>query len=55
MRILLLVNKDIASSLALNYLFQSIGTQHQFQLLMSSTVGKNAQSKPQSLLDLAFF
>jgi methionyl-tRNA formyltransferase len=55
MKILILANKDIASNLALNYLFQSIGSQHQFQLLMSSSVGKNSQSKPKKLLDLAFF
>jgi methionyl-tRNA formyltransferase len=55
MKILLLANKDIASNLALNTLFQSMQGQHQFQVLLSSTVGNNKQNKPQSLLDLAFF
>jgi methionyl-tRNA formyltransferase len=55
MRMLLLANRDIASNLALNYLFQNIGTQHQFKILLSSTVGGNTQNKPQSLLDLTFF
>lgn len=55
MRILLLANKDIASNLALNTLFQTITGAHKFQILLSSTVGKNSNNKPQSLLDLAFF
>jgi methionyl-tRNA formyltransferase len=55
MKILLLANKDIASNLALNYLFQKIAAQHQFQVLLSSSVGKNTENKPQSLIDLAFF
>jgi methionyl-tRNA formyltransferase len=55
MKVLLLANKDITSNLALNYLFQAIGKQHQFQLLLSSSVGKNTLVKPQKLVDLAFF
>jgi len=55
MRILLLANRDIASNLALNYLFQTISGEHQYQILLSSVVGKNSQNKPQPLLDLAFF
>jgi methionyl-tRNA formyltransferase len=55
MKILLLANKDIASNLALNYLFQTIGKQHQFRLLLSATVGQNIQKKPQQLVELAFF
>ena len=55
MKILLLTNKDIASNLALNTLFQTITGQHQFQILLSSSVGKNTQNKPQPLIDLAFF
>jgi methionyl-tRNA formyltransferase len=61
MKILLLANKDIASNLALNYLFQALGLfqtsppQHQFQLFVSSRVGKSPNAKPQRLLDLAFF
>ena len=55
MKILLLANKDLASNLALNTLFQTLTGAHRFQILLSSTVGKNSKSKPQSLLDLAFF
>lgn len=55
MKILLLANKDIASNLALNTLFETMPETHQFQVLLSSAVGKNTQSKPQRLLDLAFF
>lgn len=55
MRILLLANKDIASNLALNFLFQTMKGQHQFQVLLSSFVGENTKSKPQDLVDLAFF
>ncbi|WP_339723231.1 formyl transferase [uncultured Paraglaciecola sp.] len=55
MKILLLANKDIASNLALNTLFQTISGTHEFQILLSSSVGKNNKSKPQPLLDLAFF
>jgi methionyl-tRNA formyltransferase len=55
MRILLLANKDIASNLALNTLFQSMPETHQFRVLLSSAVGKNTQNTPQYLLDLAFF
>lgn len=55
MNILLLANKDIASNLALNILFQTITGAHQFKILLSSSVGNNSKSKPQSLLDLAFF
>ncbi|MDB4327497.1 formyl transferase [bacterium] len=55
MKILLLANKDIASNFALNTLFLTMQGQHQFQVLLSSTVGNNKQKKPQSLLDLAFF
>jgi methionyl-tRNA formyltransferase len=55
MRILILANKDIASNLALNTLFQTMPGQHQFKVLLSSSVGKNTTNKPQSLLDLAFF
>ncbi len=45
MKILLLANKDIASNVALNYLFQTIGKQHQFRLLLSATVGHSIQKK----------
>ena len=55
MKILLLANKDIASNLALNTLFQTMQGQHQFHVLLSSSVGKNLINKPQCLLDLAFF
>ena len=55
MKILLLANKDIASNIALNALFQTTKVQHQFKVLLSATVGNNTQCKPQSLLDLAFF
>jgi methionyl-tRNA formyltransferase len=55
MRILILANKDIASNLALNTLFQTMPGQHQFKVLLSSSVGKNTINKPQCLLDLAFF
>jgi methionyl-tRNA formyltransferase len=55
MKILLLANKDIASNLALNTLFQKMEGQHQFHILLSSSVGKETQKKPQTLLDLAFF
>jgi methionyl-tRNA formyltransferase len=55
MRILILANKDIASNLALNTLFQTMRGQHQFHVLLSSSVGKNTINKPQCLLDLAFF
>jgi methionyl-tRNA formyltransferase len=55
MKILLLANKDIASNFALNTLFQTITGAHQFQILLSASVGNNSKSKPQPLLDLAFF
>ena len=55
MKILLLANKDIASNLALNYLFQTVGKQHQFKLLLSATVGQSIQKKPHQLVELAFF
>ncbi|MFT5838857.1 MAG: methionyl-tRNA formyltransferase [Flavobacteriales bacterium] len=55
MKILLLANKDIASNLALNHLFKSIGHQHQFQIFLTSHVGKHTQYTPQKLVDLAFF
>jgi methionyl-tRNA formyltransferase len=55
MKILLLANKDIASNLALNTLFQTITGSHEFQILLSSGVGNNTQNKPQPLVDLAFF
>ena len=55
MKILLLANKDIASNLALNHLFKSIGNQHQFQIFLTSHVGKHTQYTPQKLVDLAFF
>jgi methionyl-tRNA formyltransferase len=55
MRILILANKDIASNLALNTLFKKMQGQHQFHVLLSSSVGKNTINKPQCLLDLAFF
>lgn len=55
MNILLLANKDIASNFALNTLFQTISGKHHFQLLLSSSVGKGNNNKPQSLVDLAFF
>lgn len=55
MRILLLANKDIASNVALNTLFQTMTGAHKFKILLSSTVGKNSKNKPLALLDLAFF
>lgn len=55
MKILLLANKDIASNIALNRLFKSISAAHQYQILLSSSVGKTNKSKPQALLDLAFY
>lgn len=55
MRILLLANKDIASNLALNTLFQNISGAHQFQILLSTAVGKKHNNTPQPLVDLAFF
>jgi methionyl-tRNA formyltransferase len=55
MRILILANKDIASNLALNTLFKTMPGQHQFHVLLSSSVGKSTINKPQCLLDLAFF
>jgi methionyl-tRNA formyltransferase len=55
MKILLLANKDIASNLALNILFRTMPGAHKFKILLSSSVGKNSKSKPQSLVDLAFF
>jgi methionyl-tRNA formyltransferase len=55
MKILLLTNKDIASYLALNNLFQTMPGQHHFQVLLSSSVGKNTYKKPHSLLELAIF
>ncbi|WP_299078188.1 formyl transferase [uncultured Paraglaciecola sp.] len=55
MKILVLANRDIASNVALNELFQSCLDKYQFQVLLSSSVGKKSQNKPQSLKDLAFF
>lgn len=44
MKILLLATKDIASNVALSYLFQTIGSQHHFTLLLSARVGQKTQT-----------
>mgnify|MGYP000701744814 CR=1 FL=1 len=55
MKILVLANRDIASNLALNYLFQGNSENHQFEVLLSSSVGKANHNKPEALQQLAFF
>ena len=55
MKILVLANRDIASNLALNYLFQGIAESHQFEVLLSASVGKTNHNKPEALQELAFF
>jgi methionyl-tRNA formyltransferase len=51
--ILLLTNRDIASNLALNYLYKGLNKQHKLTVKLSARVG-NGKAKPQALQDLAF-
>ena len=56
MNITVLANKDLASNLALNYLYKAIGQQHNIRVLLSAKVGGNKSNtqKPKALEDLAF-
>lgn len=53
MNITLLTNRDIASNLALNYLFRGLKQQHKLTVKLSARVG-SGKAKPQALQDLAF-
>lgn len=52
MKITLLVNQDLASTLALNQLLPAIAG-HQIQILLSARVGKPNSSRPPELAELA--
>ncbi|MFT4938589.1 MAG: methionyl-tRNA formyltransferase [Paraglaciecola sp.] len=56
MNITVLANKDLASNLALNYLFKALGSQHNIHVLLSAKVGNSNSGieKPKALQDLAF-
>jgi methionyl-tRNA formyltransferase len=53
MNITLLANRDLASNLALNYLYQDLESQHVLRVLLSAQVGGRA-TKPLALQELAF-
>ena len=57
MNITVLANKDLASNLALNYLYKALGSQHKIHVLLSAKVGGNNSNtqKPQALQELSFF
>jgi len=52
MKIVLLVNRDLASTVALNYLLPGI-CHHDISVFMSDRVGKHNHDKPKPLVDLA--
>lgn len=52
MNITVLANRDLASNIALNYLFSTLPN-HQYRLFLSAHVGKQT-SRPAALQDLAF-
>lgn len=56
MNITVLANKDLASNLALNYLYKALGDQHKIHVLLSAKVGGNNSNtqKPEALHDLSF-
>jgi methionyl-tRNA formyltransferase len=56
MNITVLTNRDLASNLALNYLFNAIGQSHKLRVLLSARVGNGNSKKerPKSLQDLSF-
>jgi methionyl-tRNA formyltransferase len=55
--ITVLANKDLASNLALNYLYSALGSEHKIHVLLSAKVGSNKSNaqKPQALQELSFF
>jgi methionyl-tRNA formyltransferase len=53
MNITLLSNRDIASNLALNYLYTGLQQRHKLTVRLSARVG-TGKAKPQALQDLAF-
>ncbi|MFT5676971.1 MAG: methionyl-tRNA formyltransferase [Paraglaciecola sp.] len=54
MNITVLANKDLASNLALNYLFKALGQRHNISVLLSARVGNSKTQRPKALKDLAF-
>ncbi|MDC1480407.1 hypothetical protein N8214_13380, partial [Pseudomonadales bacterium] len=52
MNILILLNRDLASTVALNYLLPEIA-HHEIAILVSERVGNNKKRKPQALVDLS--
>jgi methionyl-tRNA formyltransferase len=56
MHITLLTNNDIASVVALNYLYRGLANQHSLRVLISAQVGKHQPTphKPEALLHLKF-
>ncbi len=52
MKLVLLVNRDLASTIALNYLLPAISG-HDISVLMSDRVGNKKTRKPQALIDLS--
>ena len=57
MNITVLANKDLASNIALNYLYKALSSQHKIHVLLSAKVGgnKSTAKKNQALQELAFF
>lgn len=53
MNITILANRDLASNLALNYLYQGLESQHVLRVLLSAQVGGRV-TKPLALQELAF-
>jgi methionyl-tRNA formyltransferase len=56
MNITLLTNKDLASNVALNYLYRAIGQEHKLRVFLSAQVGAESKqgTKAKALQDLAF-
>ena len=52
MNILILLNRDLASTVALNYLLPEIA-HHEIAILVSESVGNSKKKKPQALEDLS--
>ena len=52
MKLLILLNRDLASTVALNYLLPEIA-HHEIAILVSERVGNNKKRKPQALEDLS--
>lgn len=53
MNITILSNRDLASNLALNYLYQGLGGKHNLRVFLSAQVGSK-KTKPKALTELSF-